>query len=95
MAGTSLGEIKQSLSAAVSSSDIAATLLIKRGLPLLVVERVFLSADGEVLQVGRTHYRVDQFQYDLNLRPMEEVSQVDPSPRRKLITKNKSTNRAV
>jgi len=26
---------------------------------------------------------------------MEEVSQVDPSPRRKLITKNKSTNRAV
>lgn len=88
MTGTSLGEIKQSLSASIASSDIAATLLIKRGLPLLVVERVFLSADGRVLQVGRTHYRVDHYQYDLNLRPMEEANRIDPNSRRKLIAKN-------
>lgn len=84
MAGIKLGEIRQSLSAALASGDIARALLVEEGKPLLVVDRLFWAADGRAIQRGKTHYRVDHYRYDLNLRPIEERQPAEGSPRRPL-----------
>jgi DNA-binding GntR family transcriptional regulator len=95
MAGVTLGEIRQSLGAALASGDLAGSLQVAEGSPLLVVERVFLGGDGSVLQVGKTHYRVDHYRYDLDLRPIEEGSHSERSPRRSLINPTNSHLAAV
>jgi len=83
VAGVALGEIKQSLSATLATPEIADTLMMDAGQPLLVVERLFMGADGRILQVGKTHYRVDHYRYGLNLRPIDEAAP-EPGRRRKL-----------
>jgi len=83
--GIMLGEIRQSLSAALANEDIANALLINSGQPLLVMERLFIATDGRVIQVGKTHYRVDHYRYNLNLRPIEEHRTVTSSARRRLL----------
>lgn len=72
LAGIPLGEIRQSLSATLAQGDIARALLAEEGTPLLVADRLFLATDGQVVQVGKTHYRVDHYRYSLNLRLFEE-----------------------
>lgn len=84
MAGIKLGEIRQSLSAALASGDVARALLIEEGKPLLVVDRLFLTANGRPIQLGKTHYRIDHYRYDLNLRAIEERQPVEGSHRRPL-----------
>ncbi len=85
MAGVALGEIRQSLSATLASGDLAAALLVEEGSPLLAVERLFLTADGRALQVGKTHYSVDHYRFDLNLRPIGDRNRAKHSPRRSLM----------
>lgn len=82
LAGIPLGQIRQSLSATLAAGDIARVLLVEAGKPLLVADRLFLSTDGRVLQVGRTHYRVDHYRYSLNLRAIEEPSRTERKSRR-------------
>lgn len=83
--GIALGEIRQSLSATLANEDIADALLIESGQPLLVMERLFLATDGRVIQVGKTHYRVDHYRYNLNLRPIEERRATASSARRRVL----------
>lgn len=86
LADIKLEEIRQSLSATVGQEDAARALGIEPGTPLLVVDRVFRAADGRVIQVGRTHYRVDRYQYSLNLRLFEDSLPSGREPRRRLLT---------
>jgi GntR family transcriptional regulator len=85
IAGMTLGEIRQSLTASLAGEDMAQTLQIPVGEPLLVVDRVFISDDERVIQVGRSHYRVDHYRYDLNLRPIEQAHAAATSGRRRLL----------
>lgn len=84
-AGITLGEIRQSLSAALADEGLAKALLVAVGEPLLVVERLFIASDGRVIQVGKTHYRVDHYRYNFNLRPIEERPAQSASARRRLL----------
>jgi GntR family transcriptional regulator len=85
IAGMTLGEIRQSLTAMLAGEDMAQTLRIPVGEPLLVVDRLFISEDERVIQVGRSHYRVDHYRYDLNLRPIEPTQAATSSGRRRLL----------
>jgi GntR family transcriptional regulator len=85
LAGMTLGEIRQSLSATLADADMARTLGMSVGEPLLVVNRLFISTDERVIQAGRTHYRVDHYRYDLNLRPIEQTQPTGSSARRRLL----------
>jgi GntR family transcriptional regulator len=85
LAGMTLGEIRQSLGATLADEDMALTLQIPVGEPLLVINRLFVSDDNRVIQVGRTHYRVDHYRYDLNLRPIEQTQAPASSARRRLL----------
>ncbi len=84
-AGVALGEIRQSLWATRAPDDIADALLVAPGDPLLVVDRVFLATDGQAIQMGRTHYRVDHYRYNLNLRPIDEGSHATKTTGRRLL----------
>jgi GntR family transcriptional regulator len=95
LAGLTLGEIRQSLSASLASGDLAQALRVDEGSPLLVVDRVFLAGDGSVVQVGKTHYRVDHYRYDLHLKPIEEGRRSERSPRRDLMSPAGGHTRAV
>lgn len=85
LAGIALGEVRQSMSATVATESIAEALRVETGQVLLVVERLFLGTDGRVLQAGQTHYRVDHYRYDLNLRPIEETRAASAGARRRLL----------
>ena len=67
-----LGEIRQSLTATLAKGEIAEELNIDEGIPLLLIDRIFLDTHGRIIQFGRTHYRVDHYGYELNLRLYEE-----------------------
>jgi DNA-binding GntR family transcriptional regulator len=79
-----LGEIRQSLTATLAKGEVAKALNINEGIPLLLIDRIFLDTDGKVIQFGRTHYRVDHYGYELNLRLYEKKSKI----RKKTIYKN-------
>ncbi len=85
IAGMTLGEIRQALTATLASEEMAQTLGIPVGEPLLVIDRLFISEDDRVIQVGRSHYRVDHYRYDLNLRPIEPGPAANASARRRLL----------
>ena len=55
------------------------------GAPLLVIDRLFVTDDERVIQFGRSHYRVDHYRYDFNLRPIEPTHAAAASGRRRLL----------
>ncbi|MEX2163982.1 MAG: GntR family transcriptional regulator [Sulfuricaulis sp.] len=63
-----LRNINQTMSAELASADIAKTLGIKRGQPILTIDRNYFSTDNELIQVARTRYRTDHYQYTINLQ---------------------------
>ena len=71
-----LGEIRQSLTATLAKGEIAVALNIDAGMPLRRIDRIFLETHGQVIQFGRTHYRVDHYGYELNLRLYEDKSKI-------------------
>jgi GntR family transcriptional regulator len=65
--GVSVRSIFQTMTAELASADVARSLGLKAGQPLLVIERKYVSADGELVQVARSRYRVDHYRYTINL----------------------------
>ena len=58
--------IRQFLSADLADAQTAKDLRIESGVPYLLVERDFYSEDGQLIQTGRSKYRVDRFRYEIN-----------------------------
>lgn len=85
IAGMTLGEIRQSLTATLAGEDMVQTLGVPAGAPLLVIDRLFVTDDERVIQFGRSHYRVDHYRYDFNLRPIEPTHAAAASGRRRLL----------
>lgn len=65
--GLKLSKMYQTMSAELASSDVAKTLGMKIGQPLLVIDRDYFSTAGELIQVTRSRYRVDHYRYTINV----------------------------
>lgn len=65
--GLTLGSMYQTMSAELASVDVARILDIKRGRPILVIDRDYFSTHGDLIQVTRSRYRVDQYRYTINV----------------------------
>lgn len=66
--GIVLGEADQTIEAAAASAHEAEHLGIRKGAPVLVVERVAHDAAGRAIELGRTTYRADRYSYRIRLR---------------------------
>lgn len=68
LTGQTAAEMRQSMTAALATRDVARTLGIGPGHPVLVVNRDNRTADGGLLQLARSHYRTDGVTYAIHLR---------------------------
>jgi len=59
-------DIHQWMSAALADREAAKELGIAQGQPLLLAERDYYSADGKLIQTGRSRYRVDHYRYQMS-----------------------------
>lgn len=72
--GLTIGSVRQTMSAEKASKDIAPLLGLRRGAPLLVVEREFLTDAGRLIQTGKAHYRTDHHRYMITISHMEKAA---------------------
>ena len=66
--GDRVVDMHQTMTATLANVDVARTLGIRRGGPVLQVTRVNLTGDGRLLQVARSHYRTDGVTYSIHLK---------------------------
>ena len=66
--GDRVVDMHQTMSATLAGADVARTLGVRRGIPILQVTRVNLTGDGRLLQVARSHYRTDGTTYSFHLK---------------------------
>jgi GntR family transcriptional regulator len=64
--GIKANDIHQWMSAVLADAGTARQLGIAEGQPLLLAERDFYSADGRLIQTGRSSYRVDHYRYQMS-----------------------------
>ena len=64
--GIRANDIHQWMSAVLADADTAKELGVPEGQPLLLAERDYYSADGQLIQTGRSSYRVDHYRYQMN-----------------------------
>jgi GntR family transcriptional regulator len=60
--------IRQTISACAASNPVAAALDLPLRTPLLLIGRVSCTADGQILQVARSHYQTKDFSYSFDLK---------------------------
>lgn len=65
--GIRIANVRQSMTAELAQAETGDLLSIKRGEPLLVVTRDFFDTVGRLVQVGRSWYRTDRYDYLVNL----------------------------
>ena len=68
LTGERVTDVHQTMGAALSNTELARNLGVRRGTPVLVVTRVNHAADGRVLQVARSHYRTGDVAYSIHLK---------------------------
>lgn len=66
--GLRITEIYQTMSAERADKNTARDLGVKAGTPLLVIDREYYTEDMVLVQMGRSHYRVDYYRYTMNLK---------------------------
>lgn len=67
-AGYKPNETWQSMSARRATSEEAAVLALKRGSPVMVIERTACVAEGQPVEHTRAVFRSDRYEYQLRLR---------------------------
>lgn len=65
--GIPLGHADQCIHAMVADDELAHRLKVAAGAPVLYVERLAYTRDGEPLEFDYVHYRGDQFRYRLRM----------------------------
>lgn len=68
LTGLRVTDVHQTMGAALATAELAKTLGIRRGTPVLVVSRSSHAADGRALQVARAHYRTGNIAYSIHLK---------------------------
>jgi GntR family transcriptional regulator len=71
--GVQIRSASQQLQATVLSEDEAAQLEVPAFSPSLLVERITLSARGEVIEYAKTLYRADRYRFEMNVARAPEV----------------------
>ena len=66
--GVFMTDIRQVLGAELARAHIAKLLRVPKDSPLLTVARDFFTADGTLVQVGRSSHRVDHYRYTSTLK---------------------------
>lgn len=66
--GRKVDLIRQTIGACAASNPVAAALDLPLRTPLLLITRVSYTADGEILQVARSHYQTKDFSYSFDLK---------------------------
>ena len=65
--GLTLSKMNQTMSAELAASDVAASLGMQTGHPILVIDRDYFSSGGALIQVTRSRYRLDHYRYTINV----------------------------
>jgi GntR family transcriptional regulator len=60
--------IRQTIGACAASNPVAVALDLPLRTPLLLITRVSYTADGQILQVARSHYQTKDFSYSFDLK---------------------------
>jgi GntR family transcriptional regulator len=68
LTGERVTDMRQSMTAGVASKDVARTIGVRPGSPVLIVTRVNRTQDGRLLQLARSHYRTDGVAYSIHLK---------------------------
>ena len=71
--GKKAASVKQAISVLAAPQDIARTLNVEAGAPLLVVERDFFDERGELLQAAQAYYRTDHYKYVMHISNIDET----------------------
>lgn len=66
--GVELDWADQAIGAAPADDLIAHHLCVKRGTPVLLMERVVTATDGRIVEYSRTAYRSDRYTYKVRLK---------------------------
>ena len=66
--GVELDQGDQAIQATLADEFLAAHLGIKKGMPILQMERVVYSMDGRPVELSRTCYRADRYIYRVHLK---------------------------
>lgn len=77
--GIFIADIHQTMGAELAKNQIAKTLKVAEGTPLLTVERYYFTSDGTLVQIGRSSHRVDHYKYTINLKHVISQSTFLPS----------------
>lgn len=64
--GIKASDIHQWMSAGLADAETANDLGIAEGQPVLIAERDYYSAEGHLIQTGRSRYRVDHYRYQMS-----------------------------
>ncbi len=66
--GVELDQADQAIQAALADEFLATHLGIKKGMPMLQMERVVYAMDGRPVELSRTCYRADRYTYRVRLK---------------------------
>lgn len=68
LTGERVTDMQQTMTAGLATKDIARTIDVPVGSPVLIVNRVNRTEDGRLLQLARSHYRTDDVAYSIHLK---------------------------
>jgi GntR family transcriptional regulator len=68
LTGATVTDMRQTMTAGLATKDVARTIDVPAGSPVLIVNRVNRTDDGRLLQLARSHYRTDDVAYSIHLK---------------------------
>lgn len=68
LTGSIVADMRQTMTAGLATKDVARTIGVPAGSPVLIVNRVNRTDDGRLLQLARSHYRTDGVAYSIHLK---------------------------
>jgi GntR family transcriptional regulator len=72
----------QKIEAIAATADMAELLEVERGVPLLLVQRVFVDGRGRPVVLFKSHYRADLYFYTVNLPKMRASAKAAKAARK-------------
>lgn len=70
--GLVLGRVEQSLAAVAATAELATSLELSEGAPLLLIERLFRDERDRPVQLVQSHFRADRYRYGMSFRTARE-----------------------
>jgi GntR family transcriptional regulator len=68
LTGTTVADMRQTMTAGLATEDVAQTINVPAGSPVLIINRVNRTDDGRLLQLAQSYYRTDGVAYSIHLK---------------------------